>query len=424
MQASLSATRDSVNWVLTSYIVAAAITLPISGWLAERVGRKRLMLISVTGFTLASLLCATSTNLTQMVVYRALQGVTGAFIVPLAQSTLFDIYPREKHGQAMAMFGGGVMIGPILGPMLGGWLTDNYNWRWVFLVNLPLGAICLFVLATFMPKVAQTKRRFDMLGFGLLAIALGALQLALDRGQQEDWFASWEIIAEAAIALGAAWMFVVHTLYAKDPLFERRMLADRNFATSLIFMTVTGVLLLAGLALLPPLLQGLYGYSVLQSGILTAPRGVGTLVSMLLAGALVGKVDSRVLVGLGVVLLGRVALPDDRICARPTGPSGTGQRRGAGTWPGNDLRPAPESCVRNAVTAPSNHRRVASQPCPQCRRFDWHLGRFDPIGADEPGQPCRPCSANHPANHPHRRPGIAANGGTTCRAAGARDPQW
>ena len=193
MQASLSATQDTINWVLTSYIVASAIALPISGWLADRVGRKRLLLISVVVFTVASVLCATATSLTEMVVFRALQGVGGAFIVPLAQATLFDINPREKHGQAMALFGGGVMIGPILGPVLGGWLTDNYNWRWVFLVNLPVGILCILLMARFMPKTETHERKFDMFGFALLAIALAALQFCLDRGEQNDWFSSWEI---------------------------------------------------------------------------------------------------------------------------------------------------------------------------------------------------------------------------------------
>ena len=304
MQADLSASQDQINWVLTSYIVSSAIALPISGWLADKVGRKRLLLISVAGFTIASVMCATATSLTEMVLFRAFQGVSGAFIVPLAQATLFDINPREKHGQAMALFGGGVMIGPILGPVLGGWLTDNYNWRWVFLVNLPVGILCWLLMARFMPKTATHQRRFDMFGFALLALALAGLQLFLDRGEQNDWLSSWEIRLELGLAIAASWMFIVHMATSKHPLFERTMFADRNFATGLLFMAVTGVLLLAGLALLPPLLQNLYGYSVLQSGFLTAPRGVGTLISMLMAGRLVGKIDSRLLVGIGVALMG------------------------------------------------------------------------------------------------------------------------
>ena len=304
MQADLSASQDQINWVLTSYIVSSAIALPISGWLADRVGRKRLLLISVVCFTVASVLCATATSLTEMVLFRAFQGVSGAFIVPLAQATLFDINPKEKHGQAMALFGGGVMIGPILGPVLGGWLTDNYNWRWVFLVNLPVGILCTFVMMRFMPKTEKHKRHFDMFGFILLGLALAGLQLFLDRGEQNDWLSSWEIRLELGLAIAAGWMFIVHMITSKTPLFERSMFADRNFATSLVFMAVTGVLLLAGLALLPPLLQNMYGYSVLQSGILTAPHGVGTLFSMLIAGRLTGRMDARLLVGIGVLLMG------------------------------------------------------------------------------------------------------------------------
>jgi DHA2 family multidrug resistance protein len=304
MQASLSATQDTINWVLTSYIVASAIALPISGWLADRVGRKRLLLISVVVFTAASVACATATSLGEMVLFRALQGVGGAFIVPLAQATLFDINPKEKHGQAMALFGGGVMIGPILGPVLGGWLTDNYNWRWVFLVNLPVGILCILIMSQFMPEAERHKRRFDMFGFALLAIALASLQFCLDRGEQKDWFASWEIIIEAGLAIATGWMFLVHLITSEHPLFDRAMFKDRNFATSLVFMAATGVLLLAGLALLPPLLQTMYGYSVLQSGFLTAPRGLGTLASLLIGGRMTGKVDARILVGIGVILMG------------------------------------------------------------------------------------------------------------------------
>jgi len=258
----------------------------------------------VIAFTIASMLCAMAQNLAEMVAFRAVQGVAGAFLVPLAQAVMFDINPPEKHARAMSLFGAGVMVGPILGPVLGGWLTDSYNWRWVFLVNLPVGVICTLLMLRFLPTTDTVRRKFDAFGFILLAVAVGALQLFLDRGEQRDWFDSWEIIIEAGLSIAAFWMFIVHTMTGREPLFERGMFADRNFATSLVFMAVTGVLLLAGLALLPPLLQNLYGYSVLQSGFLTAPRGVGTLISMLLAGRLVGKIDARMLVGLGVALMG------------------------------------------------------------------------------------------------------------------------
>ena len=303
MQASLGATQESVNWVLTSYIVASAIALPIAGWLSDRMGRKRLMVWAVIGFTIASFLCAIAQSLPEMVAFRILQGVSGAFLVPLAQATLFDINPPERHARAMALFGGGVMIGPILGPVLGGWLTDSFDWRWVFLVNVPIGAITLLMLLRFMPAGEVEKRRFDLFGFAMLGIALAGLQLMLERGHSKDWFDSIEIWIEAGLFLGAGWMFLVHTVMGREPLFDRSMFADRNFALGLLFMLVTGVLLLAGLALLPPLLQNLYGYSVLQSGFLTMPRGVGTLISMLLAGRLVGLIDLRVLVATGLGLM-------------------------------------------------------------------------------------------------------------------------
>ena len=304
MQASLGATQESINWVLTSYIVASAIALPISGWLADRIGRKRLLIWSVVGFTAASFLCAVAQSLPEMVAFRVIQGVTGAFLVPLAQATLFDINPQERHARAMALFGGGVMIGPILGPVLGGWLTDSFDWRWVFLVNIPIGTLAALMLLRFMPSRPKSRHRFDLLGFALLGLALGALQLMLDRGQHEDWFDSAEIWIEAAVFAAAGWMFIIHTWTARQPIFGRALFADRNFAIGLMFMMVTGVLLLAGLALLPPLLQHLYGYSVLQSGIMTAPRGVGTLISMLVAGRLVGSVDLRILVAVGLGLMG------------------------------------------------------------------------------------------------------------------------
>ena len=303
MRAALGATQDSINWVLTSYIVASAIAIPIAGWLADRIGRKRLLVLAVIGFTIASFLCAIATSLPEMVIFRALQGVSGAFLVPLSQATLFDINPPETHASAMAMFGGGIMIGPIMGPLIGGWLTDTFDWRWVFLVNLPVGALAIFMLWRFLPELPRTKRRFDLFGFALIAVALGSLQLMLDRGQQLDWFESTEVMIEAGLALGTFWMFVVHIMTAKEPLFERRMFADRNLSTGILFMAVLGVLLNAGLSLLPPLLQSLYGYSVLQSGALTMPRGVGTLITMVGASRLAKHIDIRILIAAGMGLM-------------------------------------------------------------------------------------------------------------------------
>ena len=352
-----------------------------------------------------------------MVLFRAFQGVGGAFIVPLAQATLFDINPREKHGQAMALFGGGVMIGPILGPVLGGWLTDNYNWRWVFLVNLPVGSCASWSWLRFMPKTETHKRKFDMFGFALLAIALGALQFCLDRGEQKDWFDSWEIDHRSSASRSPpAWMFIVHMVTAKHPLFERAMFTDRNFATSLVFMAVTGVLLLAGLALLPPLLQNMYGYSVLQSGFLTAPRGVGTLFSMLIAGRLTGKIDARLLVGIGVVLMGvslymMTGFAIDQP-SRPVIMSGVVQGLGLGLI----FVPLQTLAFETLPSADADDRRGAAQPVAQHRRIDRHFGRQHAAGADDPGRHADMARRHHAADDPDRGPDDPADG---CPGRGA-----
>jgi len=248
MQTALGATRETVNWVLTSYIVASAIAIPITGWLSDRVGRKRLFVWSVIGFTIASVLCAVAQNLPEMVAFRILQGIAGAFLVPLAQAVMFDINPPEKHARAMSLFGAGVMVGPILGPVLGGWLTDSFNWRWVFLVNLPIGIVAALLMIRYLPGSETVKRRFDVFGFALLALAIGGLQMMLDRGEQLDWFESWEIWVWAGLAIGGAWMFVVHMMTARQPIFDPAMFKDRNFAIGVPFMAVTGVMLFAGLA--------------------------------------------------------------------------------------------------------------------------------------------------------------------------------
>ena len=303
MQTSLGATPETVSWVLTSYIVASAIAIPITGWLADRVGRKRLFVWTVASFTFASALCAVATSLPEMVAFRILQGIAGAFVLPLSQSVMFDINPPEKHAKAMAMFTAGVVIGPILGPVLGGWLTDNFNWRWVFIINLPIGVLATALLLRFLPKTDRNRRPFDLFGFALLAIALAALQMMLDRGQQRDWFASWEIWIEAGLALSAGWMFLIHMLTSKHPIFDPRMFNDRNFATALFFMVSSGVLLMGGLALMAPMIQNLFGYSVLQSGLLTAPRGIGTLMSLIIVGRFITKVDPRIPMAIGTALL-------------------------------------------------------------------------------------------------------------------------
>ncbi len=303
MQGSMSATQDQISWVLTSYIVAAAIMTPPTGWLAARFGRKRLFLATVTGFTLVSMLCGAATSLTELVVFRLLQGAFGAGLVPLSQAVLLDSFPRERHGRAMAMWGVGVMVGPILGPTLGGWLTEYYSWRWVFYINLPFGILALLGILAFVPETEKdTGRRFDWFGFALLSLAIGALQLMLDRGETKDWFSSGEIMLEAVISGLCLYLFLVHMMTAKRPFIEPGLFKDQNFAAGLVFIFLVGIVLLATLSLLPPFLQNLMGYPVLTTGYVLAPRGLGTMISMFLVGGLVTRVDTRLLIltGLGL----------------------------------------------------------------------------------------------------------------------------
>ncbi len=304
MQGSLSATTDQITWVLTSYIVAAAIFTAPVGWLSARFGRKQLFLVCLVGFTAASMLCGVAQSLEQMVLFRLLQGVFGAALVPLSQATILDIYPPEQRGSAMAMWGVGVMVGPILGPTLGGYLTDLYNWRWVFYVNLPFGVLATAGLMLFLPKTeARSGHRFDFLGFGVLALGLGAFQLMLDRGQDQDWFGSREIIIEAVLAGLGIYLFVVHLLTAERPFIAPRLFRDRNLSASLAVMFAVGMILLASSALLAPWLQTLANYPVATAGLVMAPRGFGTMAAMMISGRLSSRVDPRGLMALGIVLL-------------------------------------------------------------------------------------------------------------------------
>ncbi|MEP6485335.1 MAG: DHA2 family efflux MFS transporter permease subunit [Rudaea sp.] len=303
MQGSLSATQDQVSWVLTSYIVAAAIATPATGWLSSVMGRRRLLLIAIGGFTVASILCGIATDITQMVVFRLLQGLFGAALVPISQSTLLDVFPREKHGAAMAMWGMGVMIGPILGPPLGGWLTDTYSWHWVFLINVPIGILGLVGVAASLPTDDTTPSRFDWRGFTFLAAGIGALQMMLDRGEQKDWFDSVEICIEGALAFLGFYLYFVHWMTSAKPFVNLGLFKDRNFLASNAFIFVLGVVLFATMALLPPYLQNLMNYPVVTTGILLAPRGIGTLVAMMVVGRLLARgADARALAGIGMVL--------------------------------------------------------------------------------------------------------------------------
>jgi DHA2 family multidrug resistance protein len=304
MQGSLSATYDEITWVLTSYVTAAAIMTAPVGWMAMRFGRKRLFLTCLIGFTVASMLCGAAQTLPQMVIFRLLQGMFGAALVPLSQSTMLDIYPPAQRGTAMAIWGMGVMVGPILGPTLGGYLTEIYNWRWVFYVNLPFGILAVAGLATFMPKNQSARAlRFDWLGFGVLALGIGALQMMLDRGQDQDWFASTEIITEAVLAGLGIYLFVVHMLTAEKPFMPPAIFRDMNFVVSVALMFAVGMVLLASSALLAPWLQNLSNFPVETAGLLLAPRGVGTMAAMFIGGRLSTRIDPRLFIALGILLL-------------------------------------------------------------------------------------------------------------------------
>jgi DHA2 family multidrug resistance protein len=304
MQGSMAATQDQISWVLTSYIVAAAILTPLTGVLADRMGRKRLFAAAVIGFTLASMLCGAASSLTELVVFRALQGALGASLVPLSQAVLLDTYPKEKHGSAMALWGMGVMVGPILGPTLGGYLTEYYSWRWAFYINLPVGVLALLGITAFVPNATNVQKRgFDFFGFALLSIAIGALQLMLDRGNALDWFDSTEVVLEAATAALAFYLFMVHMFTAEKPFIEPGLFADRNFVAGVLLMFTVGVLLLATMALLPPFLQSLLGFPVITAGYVLAPRGLGTMAAMMIVGRVVGKIDTRLLVLFGLLLM-------------------------------------------------------------------------------------------------------------------------
>ena len=303
MQGNLSASQDQIAWVLTSYIVASAIMTPPTGFLAARYGRKRLFTWIVSGFIVSSMLCGAATSLTELVVFRMLQGMFGAGLVPLSQAVILDAWPRERHGQAMAIWGIGVMVGPILGPTLGGYLTEYHSWRWIFYINLPFGLLALAGIMAFVPETELDRERpFDLFGFSLLSLGIGALQLMLDRGESKDWFDSTEIVIEATLAVLFIYMFIVHMFTARRPFLEPGLFRDRNFAISLFLIFIISMILLSTITLLPPFMQQLMGYSVVATGYILAPRGMGTMTAMMLVGILARRVDARlmILTGLGL----------------------------------------------------------------------------------------------------------------------------
>lgn len=303
MQAALSAAPDTITWVLTSYIVMAAIATPIAGWLEGQLGRKRLLSIAIGGFTFTSAICGLATSLEMMVVARAFQGLFGACIAPVAQAAMLDSAPPGKQTQAMTIYTMGVILGPIMGPLLGGWITESFDWRWVFYINVPIGILSMIGSIILIDEGTTQKRSLDRTGFILLALALGSLQLLLDRGPHKDWLDSTEIVIEIAIALAAGWMFVVHSLTSPAPLISPALFRDRNFSLAIFFLLLITGILYAAVAMLAPLLQLLMGYNSVDAGWAMAPRGMAAMIAMPLASRLSSKVDMRILVGGGMLVV-------------------------------------------------------------------------------------------------------------------------
>jgi DHA2 family multidrug resistance protein len=306
MQGTLSATSDQVNWVLTSYIVAAVIMTPATGFLSGVLGRRRFFLIAVAGFTFTSVLCGLAQSIEQMVLFRVLQGIFGAPLVPMSQNLILDSYPRERQPQAMAMWGMAVMLGPILGPTLGGWLTDAYSWRYVFYINLPIGIATFIGFSIYLFESPLKNIPFDWKGFLAFSIAIGALQMMLDRGEQLDWFSSPEIIGELLLAIVATYMFIVHSLTTEHPFIDLRMFKDRNLSLGLFCVFLVGIVLLASLALVTPFIQRLQGYPVVTAGLIMGPRGMGTMVAMVIVGRVGLKIDPRLQLVFGFGLIAGV----------------------------------------------------------------------------------------------------------------------
>ena len=305
---NLSATTEESTWVLTSYLISNAIILPATNWLGHFFGRKRFLIVCIGIFTLSSALCGAATSLGMLLFARVLQGAGGGALQPIAQAVLLESFPQERRGSAMAVYGMGIVVAPIIGPTLGGWITDNYSWRWIFYINVPIGILAVFMASTFLedPPYIKSQRpgRIDYIGFGLMALGLAALQIVLDKGQEDDWLSSSFIVKAIIISVVALVSFIVWELRTKEPIVNLRVLGNRNFAVGVVLITAMGIVLYGTIALLPLFLQTLMGYPALQSGLAVSPRGIGAVISMIVVGRLVGKIDGRYLVMFGFVVVG------------------------------------------------------------------------------------------------------------------------
>jgi DHA2 family multidrug resistance protein len=305
---NLSATTEEATWVLTSYLISNAIILPATSWITKFVGRKRFLIICIIIFTIASAICGAAPNLAILIIARILQGLGGGALQPIAQAVLLESFPPAKRGAAMALYGMGVVVAPIIGPTLGGWITDNYSWRWIFYINLPVGALAAFMANAFVedPPYLQGQKpgRIDYIGFGLMALGLAALELTLDLGQQRDWFESPLIVFTSTISAASIIGFVVWELYTEEPIVNLRVFLNRNFAVGCAMIASVGVVLYGSTALLPLFLQTLLGYPAVESGLAVSPRGIGSIISMFIVGRMIGRVDARLLIAFGFLVLG------------------------------------------------------------------------------------------------------------------------
>jgi len=301
---SLSASVDEAAWALTSYLVANAIILPITGWLANHFGRKRTLTTAVMGFTAASFLCGLAPTLSTLILFRVIQGATGGALQPLSQAVMLEAFPPRDRGKAMAFWGLGIVVAPMLGPVIGGWLTENYSWRWVFYINLPVGLASVIMTRLFIfdpPYIRRSGRGVDYWGIGMLAVGVGALQVLLDKGQEEDWFSSHWMTALAVVAVGALVLFVVHELWTRDPVVHLRVFKNRTYSAGVFLMTVLGFVLYGSMLLVPIFLQTLLGYPALEAGIAMAPRGLGSFLMMPVVGTVLGRFDPRKVLAVGLV---------------------------------------------------------------------------------------------------------------------------
>ena len=303
---SMSATVEEGTWTLTSYLVANAIILPMTGWLARQFGRRRLLIMSVAGFTIFSFLCGLAPNLIWLIIFRVIQGLTGGAMQPLSQAIMLEAFPAEERGKAMAAWGICIVAAPILGPVAGGWLTDSYSWRWIFYINIPVGIVSLLMIKTFVfdpPYLKQQKTRgINYWGIAMLAVGMGAMQIMLDKGQQKDWFSSNFILVLAFITVVLLVSFVVREIYVKNPIIDLRVFRDRSYTVGVVMITAVGFVLYGSMVILPIILQTLFGYPALESGIVMAPRGIGSLIFTPIVGILISRVDSRWLSAFGIAL--------------------------------------------------------------------------------------------------------------------------